>query len=72
MALITNKNNPKVKIVAGKVNNMRIGFTVIRKIPKTKATQIAFVKLEMPMPGSTCAKITTIMAESKILKIVFT
>lgn len=44
-ALITNKNNPKVKIVAGKVNITKIGLTNKLSSPKTTATIIAVLKL---------------------------
>ena len=44
-ALITNKNNPKVKMVAGKVNITNIGFINILSNPKTTATIKAVLKL---------------------------
>ena len=37
-AFIINKNNPKVKIVTGKVNNNKIGLTKTLSNPKTSAT----------------------------------
>ena len=40
-AFITNKNNPKVTIVKGNVNNTIIGFIKILSKPKTIATSIA-------------------------------
>lgn len=40
-ALITNKNKPSVRIVAGSVSMTRIGFKIENKIPTTNATQIA-------------------------------
>jgi len=40
-ALITNKNNPSVKIVTGKVRMTKIGFRIENKIPTINATQIA-------------------------------
>jgi hypothetical protein len=43
--LITNKNNPNVKIVAGNVNITNIGLMKILSNPKTAATIIAVVKL---------------------------
>ena len=43
-ALITNKNNPKVKIVAGNVNITKIGLTNKLSNPKTTATIKAVVK----------------------------
>lgn len=41
-ALITNKNNPKVKMVAGKVKNINNGLTNMFKRAITAATKIAF------------------------------
>ena len=41
MALMTNKNNPKVIIVIGKVNIISNGLTKIRKRPNTIATKMA-------------------------------
>jgi hypothetical protein len=43
-ALITSKNNPKVKIVAGKVNNTNIGLINTFNNPRTTATIKAVVK----------------------------
>lgn len=51
-ALITNRKRPKVSIVAGRVNNINNGFTVIRNNPKTTATQIAELSLPTETPGS--------------------
>ena len=45
IAFITRRNNPSVRIVAGKVKNISNGFTVTRNNPNTTATIIAFVKL---------------------------
>lgn len=39
--LITKRNNPKVKIVAGKVNITKIGFIKRFRIASTNATIIA-------------------------------
>lgn len=44
MALITNKNNPKVTMVNGKVNNTNIGFMKILSNPRTTATSNAVTK----------------------------
>lgn len=41
MALITNKNNPNVIMVIGKVKTIKIGFTNKFKIDNTIATKIA-------------------------------
>jgi hypothetical protein len=51
MALITNKNKPKVKIVNGKVNMTNIGLMNILSNPKTTATIKAVVKLATWTPG---------------------
>jgi hypothetical protein len=45
IAFITNKNNPKVKIVTGSVNKTNIGFIKIFNNPKTIATRIEVPKL---------------------------
>ena len=37
IALITSRNNPKVKMVNGKVNKIIMGFDKILMIPKTKS-----------------------------------
>lgn len=44
IAFITNRNNPKVKIVTGSVNKIKIGFTNIFNNPKTIATTIEVEK----------------------------
>ena len=43
--LMTNKNNPSVKKVIGKVNKTKIGLIKILSKPKTMATKSAVVKL---------------------------
>jgi len=43
-ALITNKNKPNVRIVAGNVNMTKIGLINILSNPKTTATIIAVLK----------------------------
>lgn len=50
MALITNKNKPSVKIVTGKVNNTKIGFTKKFNNPKTIATVRAVVNSSITTP----------------------
>lgn len=45
IALITNKNRPKVKMVNGRVNITNIGLIKILSNPKTTATINAVVKL---------------------------
>lgn len=44
-AFITNANNPKVKIVIGRVRIRRMGFMNALMIPKTTATTKAVTKL---------------------------
>lgn len=44
IALITNKNNPKVKMVTGSVKRTSIGLTNTFSSPKTMATIIEVVK----------------------------
>ena len=41
IALITNKNNPNVTIVIGKVNKIKTGFTIKLRIESKIATYIA-------------------------------
>lgn len=53
-ALITSKNNPKVKIVAGSVNKTKSGFTKILSNPNTKATSNADPQPSTLTPGSRC------------------
>jgi hypothetical protein len=49
-ALITNKNNPKVTIVTGKVKNTKMGLINVLSNPKTTATSIEVTKLETVIP----------------------
>jgi hypothetical protein len=49
-ALITNKNNPKVTIVTGKVKKTKIGLIKVLSNPKTIATNIEVIKLETVIP----------------------
>lgn len=44
IALITNKNNPKVTMVKGSVNNTNMGFIKILSNPNTTATSKAVTK----------------------------
>ena len=44
MALITNRNKPKVNTVTGRVKRISIGFTKTFNNPKTTATIIDVVK----------------------------
>jgi len=50
MALITNKNNPSVTKVTGKVSNTKIGFIKTFSNPKTTATITAVPKLATCTP----------------------
>lgn len=47
---MTNKNNPNVKIVTGKVNRINIGFTKKFKSPSTMATVNAVVNSSTTTP----------------------
>jgi hypothetical protein len=67
-ALMTSKNNPKVKIVKGIVNNIRIGLTNKLSKTKTMATQIDCIKLSTLMPGSKLARSKTRTAVMRSLK----
>ena len=71
IALIINKNRPKVSMVIGKVNKTRIGFTIKFKILRTRATKIDFVIESTQTPGSTDERMITARAFSKSLKISF-
>lgn len=51
IALITNKNNPKVNKVTGIVNNIRIGLRKVFNNPNTTATIKAPVILVTCTPG---------------------
>ena len=64
---MTNKNNPKVISVTGKVSKIKIGFTNAFSNPKTTATINDVTKLATATPGIKCAMITTRMAVIKIL-----
>lgn len=51
IALITNRNRPKLKIVAGNVKRINRGLTNMFKRAIAKATQIAVEKLSTKIPG---------------------
>ena len=51
IALIANKNNPKVTIVIGKVKNTKIGFKIAFKIPRIIATIIDDVIFSTETPS---------------------
>jgi len=55
-AFMTNKNNPSVRIVTGRVRRMISGFTKVFRIASTTANTIAVQKVSMCMPGNTCAR----------------
>lgn len=69
--LMTNKNNPSVRKVIGKVNNTKIGFTKILSNPKTIATKSAVVKLATCTPVIKCEINRTKIAVTKTLTINF-
>jgi hypothetical protein len=50
-ALITKVNNPRVKILMGKVTNINIGLTKTLTIPKNKASHKADQKVATTTPG---------------------
>ena len=50
--LITNKNNPKLKIVKGKVNNVNTGLIKVFTRPRIKAAQKPAPKPPMLIPGT--------------------
>jgi len=50
MVLITNKNNPSVRIVTGKVRMIKIGFRKIFKIARTTANTNAVQKVSICIP----------------------
>lgn len=71
-ALITNKNNPKVKMVIGSVKMISKGFTKTFKIANTKATINGVVKVSSrETPGKSFARMITAMAVSTNFIIVF-
>lgn len=71
MALITNRNKPKVTIVIGMVNTTSIGFTIKRSNAITTATMIAEIYPSTATPGSILDNNTTARAVNNTLKIVF-
>ena len=64
--LITNVNNPRVKILIGRVKIISIGLIIALIMPKTTATTIAVKKLSTFTPGKIYAEITTANALSTI------
>lgn len=61
-ALITSKNNPKVKIVTGKVNKTKMGLTIKLSKANTTATTIEVTKLSTETPPRKLASKVTRMA----------
>ncbi len=59
IALITNVNNPKVRIVIGKVKSIKIGFRTALAIPKRTLTTIAVQNVSTVIPGKIYADINT-------------
>jgi len=70
-ALITNKNSPKVTIVAGNVKKIKSGRINIFNNAITTATIIAETYPATEIPGKILAKTITAKAVSKIFKKVF-
>ena len=70
-ALITNRNKPKVTMVAGKVKNTKSGRTNIFSSEITIATIIADTYPSTEIPGKILAKTITAKAVNKIFKKVF-
>jgi hypothetical protein len=66
-ALMTNKNNPKVKIVIGSVNKIKTGLTNRFNNPKTMATIMEVAKFATDTPGRNLAISKTKTEVSKIL-----
>ena len=71
-ALITNRNNPKVMMVIGKVNITKIGFKIALSNANTMAKIMADVNPSASStPGRNLAKITTARAVKSNLIIKF-
>lgn len=70
-ALITNRNSPKVNIVAGSVKSINTGFTKILSNPKTSATSNAADHPCTATPGNKRESISTNIVVNIILIIVF-
>jgi len=68
---MTNRNKPKLTMVAGSVKKINNGFTVIRNNPKTIATYIADSGFARATPGKKCAKTNTANAVNIILNMIF-
>lgn len=70
-ALITNRNSPKVNIVAGSVKSISTGFTKILSKPSTNATSNAADHPCTATPGNRCESISTNIVVNIILITVF-
>ena len=68
---MTNRNKPKLTMVAGSVKKINNGLTVIRNKPKAMATYIADSGFANATPGKKCAKVITASAVNNILKMIF-
>ena len=68
-AFITSKNKPKVKMVTGKVNKIKIGFTNKFNKARTIATTIDVEKLSTETPPRKFASSVTKIAVTNILTI---
>ncbi len=71
IALMINRNKPKVITVTGSVNITNIGLTRRFKMLNTTATITAVIKPSTDTFGSTLAKMITATALNRILKISF-
>ena len=68
-AFITNRNRPRVKMVAGKVSNINNGFIIASRKANTSAT-ITAVKIKLLrilIPGKIAASIKTFTVVINIL-----
>ena len=71
MALMIKRKSPKVKMVTGKVNMTRIGFTIKFNKLSTIATIMAVMYVSTPTPGNIFESMTTAMALKRIRNISF-
>lgn len=58
-ALITQRNNPSVRIIKGIENKVKIGLTKILTNPRAKATQSVVENESTQTPGRNCAQSQT-------------
>lgn len=76
IAFITNRKSPKVRMVTGKVNRIRMGFTIKFNRARTMATIIAAPYPDMETPGRNLERNTTMIAvrsmrNIKIIVVIF-